>query len=262
MSYGVGGVVVAGRLGGKIAFITGTAQGQGLAAAQLFAAEGAKVVGCDLHGGRGEAAAKEVRRSGGEMVFRRVDLADGEQVKAWLEYGASHFGGIDILYNNASAFRTPLLEEMSYEDWSYTIRNELDVVYWACRSAFAMMRARGGGVILNTSSTAGLVGFPGIGDFAHAATKGGVIALTRQIAVEGAQYNIRANAVSPGVIDTPLTQSKLANEDFRRQLIDMQLVKRVGVAMDVAYCALYLVSDESSWVTGANFVVDGGRTAW
>lgn len=251
-----------GRLDGKVAFITGTAGGQGYAAAELFALEGAKVVGCDVNGERGEQACDRVRAAGGDMVFKRVDLADGDEVAAWFEFGTGSYGGCDILYNNASAFKTPLLEDMTYADWGFTLRNELDVVYWACKHVFPIMKDAGGGVILNTSSTAGMVGFPGAGDFAHAATKGGVIALTRQLAVEGAPYHIRANSISPGVIETPLTREKLENPEFKAHVEGLQLIKRIGVPRDVAYCALYLASDEATWVTGANFMVDGGRTAW
>lgn len=233
-----------------------------MAAAELFALEGAKVVGCDLNGDLGEQACGAVRDAGGDMIFSQVDLTDGDQVAAWFESGVSRFGNCDILYNNASAFKTPLLEEMTYSDWAFTIRNELDIIYWACRHVFSIMRDSDGGVILNTSSTAGLVGFPAAGDFAHAATKGGVIALTRQLAVEGAPYHIRANSISPGVIETPLTRDKLDDPSFRAHVESLQLIKRIGVPRDVAYCALYLSSDEATWVTGANFVIDGGRTAW
>lgn len=252
---------MAGRLADKVAFITGTGGGQGRAAAILFAQEGAKVVGCDLKQEGGEETVEMVKATGGDSIFRVVDLGDGDQVKAWLDGGVAHYGQIDILYNNASAPKFAPIEEMTWEDWHFTIRNELDLIYWACHYGFPLMKGKGGSII-NTASTAGLIGFANLGDFAHAATKGGVIALTRQLAAEGGPYNIRANSISPGLVETPATAPLMQDPQFREALVNLHMLKRPGKPEDIAYCALYLASDESAWVTGANFVIDGGLTAW
>ncbi len=158
--------VMTGRLENKVAFNTGTGGGQGRAAAQIFAREGAKVVGCDLKKEGGEETVAMIEAAGGDSAFRAVDLGDGEQVKAWLEWGVAHYGQIDILYNNASAPKFAPIERMTWDEWRFTVRNELDLIYWACHHAFPMMKERGG-VIINTASTAGVIGFANLGDFAR-----------------------------------------------------------------------------------------------
>lgn len=251
---------MAGRLAGKVALITGTAGGQGRAAALLFAREGTVVCGCDLKEADGLETARLITTAGGQSVFRRVDLGDAEQVRNWIEFAVETFEGIDILYNNASAAKFAPLEEMTYEDWRFTVRNELDIIYYACHLAFPYLRRRGGGSIINTASAAGMYGVPGLGNFAHAATKGGVIGLTRQLAIEGAPYKIRANSISPGLIETPATEH--LDPEFKRVFLRSVPLGRLGQPEDVAYVALFLGSDESSYITGANIVVDGGKTAW
>lgn len=254
-----------GRLEGKVALITGTAGGQGRAAAVLFAKEGAKVVGCDIKVDEAAETVEMVTSAGGQMVSRApVDLADGQQVADWIAFGVEEFGGFDILYNNASAPKFNHISQMSWEEWSFTIRNELDLIYWACHHAWPHLVSRGGGAVVNTASTAGLIGFPTLGDFAHAATKGGVIALTRQLASEGASFGIRANSISPGFVESPATIPMMQDPEFAagmQAILDAHMIKRPGKPEDIAYAALYLASDEASWVTGANFVIDGGLTA-
>jgi NAD(P)-dependent dehydrogenase (short-subunit alcohol dehydrogenase family) len=252
---------MSGRLQGKVALVTGTGGRQGRAIARLFALEGATVVGCDVDESAAEATAAAVRASGGTMHSTQpVDLGDGEATRAWIDAAVAELGGFDILYNNASMPRISPVATLSPEDWAFTMRNELDLVYHACRHAWHHLIARGGGVILNTASVAGLVG--DMGGAAHAATKGGVIAMTRQLAVEGAPHGIRANSISPGLVvqEGPAPVAQLSTVAMQ-QILDRQLLRRPGRPQDIAYCALYLVSDEATWVTGANFVVDGGLTA-
>ena len=253
---------MAGRLEGKVALITGTSSGQGREEAKLFAHEGAKIVGS---GFTKVDAAKEtvemVKAIGGEMVsMQPVDLTDGEQVKRWIEFALDAYGGFDILCNNASNAKFAPIEQMTWEDWQFTMRNELDLIYWACHYAFPHLKARGGGVIVNTASVSGLIG--GLfGSFAHAAAKGGVIALTRQLAAEGARYGIRANCITPGVIRTSATEQMLENPKYLEAIQRMTMLRRVGEAEEIATVALFLSSDESSYITGANIVADGGITA-
>ena len=251
---------MADRLKGKVAFITGTGGGQGRAAAILFAKEGAKVIGCDVKRDGGEETAAMVKAAGGDSIFRVVDLGNGDEVKSWFDWGIGHYGQMDILYNNASACKFASLDKMTWDEWHFTVRNELDLIYWACHHAFPLMKARGGSII-NTASVAGINGMVELGNFAHAATKGGVIALTRQVAAEGGVNNIRANSISPGAIASPATEAIYKDPQQLAIRLTKSMIKRIGQPEDIAYCALYLASDESTFVTGANFIVDGGRSA-
>lgn len=252
-----------GRLEGKVALITGTAGGQGRAAALLFAREGAKVAGCDLNVQGAQETAEMVRGAGGEMLsLQPVDVADGEQVRGWIDLAVETYGGFDILYNNAGALELASVEDMTWDQWHFTIRNELDCIYWACHYAFPHLKARGGGSIISTASAAGMVGVPFVGTFAHAAAKGGVLAVTRQLAVEGGPFKIRANSISPGPIATAATAELYRDpERLERRLSHLPL-HRMGRPEEIATVALFLASDDSSYVTGANIVVDGGQTAW
>lgn len=252
---------MSGRLREKVALITGTGGGQGREAALLFAREGAKVVGCDLKVDGSLETVEMVRAEGGEMVsLQPLDLANGDEVKRWIDFAVETYGGFDILYNNASAPKITPIERMSWDEWHFTIRNELDLIYWACHYAFPHLKARGG-VIINTASVAGLKGYSWLGNFAHGAAKGAVIALTRQLALEGAPYGIRANTISPGGIATPALESLLQNPELYKTILEGIPMRRVGQPEEVATVALFLASDESSFVTGANIVVDGGATA-
>lgn len=251
-----------GRLAGKIAFITGTSSGQGRAAALLFAREGATIYGCDLNEGT-EETAEMVRASGGTMSCRYpVDLGDSVAATDWIEAGIAEFGGIDVLYNNASAPKNAPVAEMTNEEWHFTMRNELDLVFFVCRAAWPHLIARGGGSVITIGSMQGMCALPQTrGGFAHATAKAGVIGMTRELAADGGKHGIRVNCVSPGLIATPIVQRILTNDELRTSITDLQLLPEIGQPEDVAYAALYLASDEAKWVTGANLPVDGGYTA-
>ena len=255
---------MSGRLDGKVALITGTGGGQGSAAARLFAAEGATVVGCDLKEAGAIETMEAVRAAGGRMTSTQpIDLGDSAQVRDWIDGAVAEHGRLDVLYNNASLPKFGSIAELSDEDWHYTVRNELDLVFYACRAAWPHLVAAGGGSIVNIGSTCGVSAMAATpGGFAHAAMKGGVIAMTREIAMEGGEHGIRANSLSPGIIDTPATNRYLSEGTFRADHLRDVLIKRIGTPEDVASMALFLASDESSWVTGANFMVDGGFSAW
>ena len=220
-------------------------------------------MGCDLKVEGAKETVRMVRDAGGKMVsLQPVDLGDGDQVKRWIDFTIKTYGRIDILYNNASSPKFAPIEQMTEEAWRFTIRNELDLIYLACHYAWPYLRSSGKGVIINIASTAGIVG-RALGDgFAHCATKGGVIALTRQLAVEGAPHNIRANSISPGIVDTPATKSELPDFEYNETMLKLVPLHRLGKAEEIANVALFLASDESSYVTGANIIVDGGLTAW
>ncbi len=255
---------MAGRLQGKVALITGTGGGQGRAGALLFAREGARVVGCDLKVEGAEETVEMVKASGGEMVsLQPVDLGDTNQVKRWINFAIKTYGRVDVLYNNASSPKFAPIEQMTEEEWHYTLRNELDLIYLACHWAWPHLKASGKGVIINVSSMSGMVGHPVNlhGNFAHAATKGGVIAITKQLAIEGAPYGIRANTISPGLIASPATEDIQQDPELKKDWLRMIPLNRLGEVEEIANVAVFLASDESSYVTGANIVADGGFTA-
>ncbi len=250
-----------GRLAGKVAFITGTAGGQGQAAALLFAKEGAHVIGCDVKPGDTDETVARVRAEGGLMdSFCPVDLSSSATAAKWIEDGIAKAGRIDILYNNASAVQFAPMEAMTDDIWSYTLRNEIDLIYYATRAAWPHFTRQGHGVILSTASVSGHRGNSGIGAAAHAAAKGGVLAITKQFAAEGAPFGIRANSISPATVITPGLIAALT-PDQREHMEKVHPLGRAGRPEDIAYCALYLVSDEASWVSGSDFVLDGGLCA-
>lgn len=251
------------RLEGKIAFISGTGSGQGAAAAELFCREGATVVGCDLDAEASARVAQKIKAAGGRMISLQADVGDEEQARSWIESGIRECGGIDILYNNAGACRFGKIDQMSTADWHFTVRNEIDVVYFPTKHATPHLKARGAGSIINIASVAGVTGST-FGDslfqFAHSATKGSLIAMSRTLAAELGPHNIRVNAISPGLIGTPRILERPALKPVVDGFLNRMPIKRMGTAQDIALCALYLASDESSFVTGQNFCVDGGVT--
>jgi meso-butanediol dehydrogenase / (S,S)-butanediol dehydrogenase / diacetyl reductase len=251
---------MAGRLAGKVALITGTAGGQGIAAALLFAREGAVVVGTDVNPDGAAETVELVRRQGGRMTSTHpLDLTDEAAVNAWIDDAATAHGGLDILYNNAGATRFAPIEQVTYEDWTFVLRNELDLVFLACKHAWPHLKTRGSASVILIGSTAGLTGSLTNQRIAHTATKGGVVAMTRQLAAEGARHGIRVNCISPGMIRTPATEHDLLAPDHPMRRIARHIpLGRVGTADEVVSCALFLASDEASYVTGANLVVDGG----
>lgn len=250
----------AGRLAGKVAMITGIGGGQGRAAALLFAAEGATVVGCDLKVDGAAETADLVRERGGLLhATAPLELTDEAAVQAWVDGTVDRYGRIDILYNNAGATRFARIQDQSYEDWLFTLRNELDVVFLVTKHAWPHLQKRGGSVIL-VGSTAGLTGSMTLMRSAHSATKGGVIALTRQLAAEGAPDHIRVNCISPGMVLSPATADDIfgnPNHPMYR-IRDHIPLGRIGTPDDIVKCALFLAGDDSSFITGANIVIDGG----
>ncbi len=252
---------MAANFDGKVVLITGTGGGQGRAAALRFAGAGALVVGCDVKEEGNRETAALVRDAGGSITtMEPIDLGNPETARRWIVDAVALHGRIDVLYNNASAARFAPIESFSVEDWQFTVRNELDLVFYATRFAWPHLQKRGG-VIINVASVAGMVG-AAVGGTAHAATKGAIIAMTRQLAVEGAPHGIRVNSISPGVIESPGTAPMLADPAFRELMLAHNLIKRVGQPNDVVGVALFLAGDDAAYITGTNIVVDGGFACW
>jgi meso-butanediol dehydrogenase / (S,S)-butanediol dehydrogenase / diacetyl reductase len=237
---------VSGRLQGKVALISGTARGQGAAAKARFEAEGALVVGGDVLTDSGEP---------------HLDVTDEGSVAAWVARAVAEHGRIDVLYNNAGAVRFGPIDEQSLADWRFTLAAELDSVFLASKHAWPQLKASRG-TILNVASTAGISGSMTNQRVAHSASKGGVIAVTRQLAAEGAPHGIRANAISPGMIATPGAEQNLLAPDHPMRTIASAIpLARLGTAEDIIPAAVFLCSDEAAYITGANLVVDGGWSA-
>lgn len=248
------------RLADKVVLITGIGGGMGRAAALRFAAEGAKVIGCDI----AEAGLNEtvdlVRAAGGEIIgFAPVNLADAVATAAWVDEAAAVYGGIDVLYNNASHPKFGSIEELSIDDWGYVMNNELNLVFYASKAVWPHLKNRGGGVIVNVGSIAGTRGVEFMPQNAHGTAKAGVINLTQQLAVEGGPHHIRVVCVSPGFTVTPSTAWLVEGgpQPFKDNIARIPL-GRVGQPEDIVNAALFLASDEASWITGINLVVDGG----
>lgn len=261
-----------GRLAGKVAFISGTGLGIGRAAAHLFAAEGAQVFGCDRDGAAAEATVESVRAAGGDMASVQADVSGQAGAHAWIEAGIAHYGGIDVLYNNAGAVRFAPILEVSPEDWAYTMRNDLDTVMWATQAAWPHLVQRGGGAIVNTAGIAAVKGQPHFGQSAHTASKAAVAAITIQHAAEGAAHGIRVNAISPGPTDTNAFRVELMrvmgttdaspdDEALTSVILDGHpALAQIGRAEDAALCALFLASDEARWISAATVPVDLGAS--
>jgi meso-butanediol dehydrogenase / (S,S)-butanediol dehydrogenase / diacetyl reductase len=253
---------VTGRHDGRVVVITGTAGGQGRAAALLFAAEGATVVGCDLDPDGAEETVRLVTAAGGRMTSTHpVDLTRDDEVRGWIAGVAAEHGRIDVLHANAGATRFSPVAATSAEEWRWVLAHELDVVFLPIKHAWPHVCAAAGSVVL-VGSTAGVSGSMTNTRVAHTATKGGVVAMTKQLAAEGAPHGVRVNCVSPGMIRTPATESDLLADDHPMRTIERHIpLRRIGAPEEVARCVVFLASDEASYVTGANLMVDGGWSA-
>ena len=252
---------MSGRLEGKIVLLTGIGSGMGQVTAQLLAREGAVLVGCDLNP---DGAAETIRLFEEEGLVidssAPVDLSDRADVAAWIDAAAEKYGRIDVLYNNASMPRFAPFAKQSDADYVFTIENELHLVWRACHVAWPHL-TRSRGAIVNIGSVAGIEGARALPQAAHAAAKGGVLALTRQLAAEGIAVGIRVNSVSPGVMGTPpilAMYEELGEGAPVAPIVERTISGKPGDPIAVAYAGLYLASEEASWVTGTDIVVDGG----
>jgi meso-butanediol dehydrogenase / (S,S)-butanediol dehydrogenase / diacetyl reductase len=253
-----------GKLEGKVAMISGTGSGIGRAAAIEFAAQGARVSGCDVNTGNDAETARLVKEAGGEMIsVAPIDLSTAEGAQAWVSATVDAYGGIDILYNNASAMRNTPFGEMPDADWYFTIDNELHVVYHPTRAVWPHLIERGGGVILNMASISASYGAMFVEQAPHGAAKGAVLALTKHLCGAGGRHGIRVNAISPGLIRTPATAPFVDDPlgPIPELLAQRFPLGKFGHPEDVAKLAAFLASDDATYINGAEIVIDGGVTA-
>ncbi|ASC06292.1 dehydrogenase [Acetobacter pasteurianus] len=250
------------RVAGKVAIVSGAANGIGKATAQLLAKEGAKVVIGDLKEEDGQKAVAEIKAAGGEAAFVKLNVTDEVAWKAAIEQTLKLYGRLDIAVNNAGIAYSGSVESTSLEDWRRVQSINLDGVFLGTQVAIEAMKKSGGGSIVNLSSIEGLIGDPMLA--AYNASKGGVRLFTKSAALHCAKsgYKIRVNSVHPGYIWTPMVAG-LTKEDAaaRQKLVDLHPIGHLGEPNDIAYGILYLASDESKFVTGSELVIDGGYTA-
>ncbi len=247
------------RLQGKVALITGAARGQGAAESRLFAQEGAKVVLADVTDQEGIAVATEIAEDGGDAIYVHLDVTNEAEWEAAVLETVSKFGKLDILVNNAGIWRRGHVTETSSEQWDNILDVNSKGVFLGTKAAIPEMRKAGGGSIVNISSTAGLVGSKT--SAAYSASKGAVRIFSKSTAIQYASEGIRANSIHPGPIDTDMGDQVWPDATSREASISRTALARIGTAKDIAYGALYLASDESSFVTGSELVIDGGVTA-
>jgi NAD(P)-dependent dehydrogenase (short-subunit alcohol dehydrogenase family) len=251
-----------GRLDGKVAVITGGGSGIGRVASLLFASEGASVVVADVVTDRAESAAAEIVAAGGSATAVSVDVSDQAQVESMVATAVSTYGGLHVLFNNAGIFPDDDggVLETPPDTWTKVMEVNLKGVWLGCRAAVPAMIDSGGGSIVNVASFVALVG-AATAQIAYTASKGGVLAMTREVAVEYARKGIRANSICPGPIETPLLAELLADPARRERRLVHIPMGRFGRPEEIAKAALFLASDEASFVTGSALVVDGGITA-
>ena len=248
------------RLKDKIAVITGAATGIGAATAELFAAEGAKVVLGDINEQEANATVARIRAAGGEAVFVPTDVAESAQITRLIQSAMDRHGRIDILHNNAAyLFSNYTVVETSDENWERTINTNLRAIHLGCKAAIPHMIRQGGGSIINTASVLSVGAQPAYA--AYIAAKGGVVALTRSIACDYGKYRIRANALCPGETASPPEVAAVKEHpELLPRLLDKIVLGRIADPKEIAFGALFLASDESSYVTGSCLFVDGGWT--
>jgi NAD(P)-dependent dehydrogenase (short-subunit alcohol dehydrogenase family) len=253
---------VALRLSNKVCVITGTGGSIGRAAAVAFAREGAWVVGCDVNVAAARGTVDIVHAQAGQMIsLQPCQLTKPADCQALVDFAVRTHGRIDVLFNNAAMAYFNWIEDISDEEWDRDRREEVDLVFYLTRAAWPHLKTSRG-VVVNTGSLNGLLSFKTLGSLAHTTAKAGVIAMTRQLAMEGREHGIRANSVSPGLIETNQTREQLKDPEWAAAMLGKTLLGRLGRPEEVANVALFLASQESSYVTGVDIVVDGGMKIW
>lgn len=250
------------RLTNKVSLITGGGSGIGQESALLFAGEGAKVVVADIQDEAGMETVSLIKNSGGEAAFIHSDVSNSVEVKNMVDFTEKMYGRLDVLFNNAGIFheKDGSVLETGEDTWDLVINVNLKGVFLGCKYGIPALLRSGGGSIINTASFVALLG-AATSQIAYTASKGGVLSLTREIAVEFARKNIRANAICPGPVETPLLKELLSDPQRRQRRLVHIPAGRFANAKEIGRAALFLASDESSFVNGAIFTVDGGITA-
>ena len=248
------------RLEGKVAIISGGARGMGASEAKLFAREGASVVIGDVLEDEGRQTEAEINETGGRALFVRLDVTSQTDWDAVVAAAVQHFGGLDILVNNAGILVTSTIEDMSVELWDQVMDVNAKGVFLGTRAAIIQMKRTGGGSIVNISSISGLIGQEHV-NAGYNASKGAVRIFTKSAAIQYAADNIRVNSIHPGPIATPMNAASMADPDRVRLTEERTPLGRYGEPEEVAYGVLFLASDESSFVTGSELVIDGGYSA-
>jgi NAD(P)-dependent dehydrogenase (short-subunit alcohol dehydrogenase family) len=251
------------KLNGKVAIITGAGSGIGRASALLFAQAGAKVVVADLVAVAGEETVAQIKQNGGEATFVAVDVSKAAQVEQMVQTAVTTYGRLDILFNNAGLTLPARVTETTEEMWSRSIDVNLKGVMLGCKYAVPELQKVGGGSIINTASMLGLVASPG--QAPYSAAKGGVVLLTKQVAIDYARDNIRCNCICPSEVDTPMHRKFIEESPdpaaTKKRLLERIPLNRVARPEELAAVALFLASDDSSYITGVALPVDGGLTA-
>ncbi len=254
--------MIRGRLDGKICIITGTGGSMGRASALMFAREGAKIIACDLDTEQNTETVKMVSETDGEIsALHPCDLTNSDNCRDLVDFALDKYGRIDVLFNNAAMAYFSWIHEMAHEDWYRTINEELNIVFLMTQAAWSEL-CRSHGSIINTASISAWSTYKVLPGIAHSAAKGGVLSMTRQLALEGSAYGIRANSISPGLIESNQTLPLLEDRQWAEAMLGKIMLGRMGKPEEVAAAALFLASDESSFITGTDIRVDGGTTAW
>ena len=247
------------RVAGKVALISGAAKGMGAAQARLFAREGASVVISDILETEGNRVEAEINEAGGQALFVKLDVTSEPDWKSAIRETVERFGKLDVLVNNAGVYSAVPIEQTTVEEWDQVMAVNARGTFLGTKHAIPAMRKAGGGSIVNVSSIRGLVGDSRGG--AYGTSKGGVRLLTKHTAVQHAKDGIRANSIHPGPIDTDFIAANIGTPEGLAASIARVPLGRIGTVEDTAYGALFLASDESSYVTGSELVIDGGVTA-
>ncbi|NWK97494.1 oxidoreductase [Sphingobium lactosutens] len=251
------------RLADKVCVITGTGGTMGRCAARLFASEGALVVGCDINASAAAKTVAAVQADGNDMMsIHPCDLTDAESARALIAAAIERHGKIDVLYNNCGMAYFEWFPKMPHELFKKTISEELDVYFHVTQAAWPHLVAAAGASVINVASASAKIPFKVLPAAAHMAAKGAVLAWSRQLAMEGGPHGIRVNTISPGVVETNQTRQFISDPAWWGPMRDKLMIQRPGQPDDIVPAAIYLASEESRWVTGADLAIDGGASAW